>query len=89
MVKLMVDIHVAESTIMLNRMNDAQPNRNAIYIRSVLDSNQIDTARFTLSFDYYTSHPSLFSEIYDEVIEKLSEMNAREKTMSPVDSLVK
>jgi uncharacterized protein DUF4296 len=88
MAELMANIHIAESTIMLNRINDRQTERNAVYIRSVLDDNGIDTSRFRNSFDYYTLHPALFSEIYDKVIEKLNEKKALQNSPSSPDSLV-
>ena len=42
MASIMTDIHIAEATIMLNRIDDNQKERNAIFIRDVLKKHKCE-----------------------------------------------
>ncbi len=87
MADIMVSMHIAESTIMLNRVNDRQNARNAVFIREVLKDHGTDTARYRKSFDYYTAHPEKFEEIYETVISRLTQMQAGESLQQKRDSV--
>lgn len=87
MADIMVSMHIAESTIMLNRVNDRQDARNAVFIKEVLKSHGTDTARYRKSFDYYTAHPERFEEIYETVISRLTQMQAGEDLQNKRDSV--
>lgn len=87
MAEIMVSMHIAESTIMLNRVNDRQDARNAAFIQDVLARHGTDTARYKRSFDYYSAHPDRFEEIYEEVISRLTQMQAGESLQNRRDSI--
>jgi hypothetical protein len=87
MAEIMISMHIAESTVMLNRVNDRQDARNAAFMRGVLQKHGTDTARYKKSFDYYTAHPEQFEEIYEEVISGLTRMQAGESLQQRTDSL--
>lgn len=75
MVGIMLDIHISEAT-----MNMTPINRNAsdspLPGIDVLKKNNISKEEFDESFIFYTKHPVLLNEIYDEVMDSLSKMQA-------------
>jgi len=82
MTEILVDMHLAESTIMLNRSNDSNSSKNIEIIRGVLDKHNIDAEKYKASFDFYTAHPDIFTKIYDVVIERLTERQAKENLIA-------
>jgi hypothetical protein len=82
MTEILVDMHLAESTIMLNRTNDANSKRNIEIIKGVLKKHKVDADLYKASFDFYTANPDVFTKIYDVVIERLTERQAKENLMA-------
>jgi hypothetical protein len=77
MVTIMADLHVAEATM----MNAGGYNRDmkSAYITNVLSKSGIDKNRFQKSFDFYSSNPSLFADIYENVVVEISKRQAELK----------
>lgn len=75
MVGVMLDIHISEAT-----MNMTPINRNVSDSPKpgidVLKKNNISKEQFDESFVFYTQHPLLLNEIYEEVMDSLSKMQA-------------
>ncbi|MGB3947726.1 MAG: DUF4296 domain-containing protein [Bacteroidia bacterium] len=75
MIDVMLDIHISEAT-----MNMTPINRNVsdtpVPGIDVLKKNNISKEQFDESFIFYTQHPVLLNEIYDQVMDSLSKMQA-------------
>lgn len=79
MAKVMVDIHLLEASMNLNAYN---PQRvlvaeNAVQFDvDVLKKNNISRSKYEESFQFYSQHPRLLSEVYELVLNELSRMQA-------------
>ena len=79
MINILVDIHLTEATLRisndsLSRKNDTTDQR--IRFAHVFRKHDIDPDNFNKSMDYYLEHIELLDNIYKEVINRLSEMEA-------------
>jgi hypothetical protein len=75
MVSVMLDIHISEATMNMTPINRNASDRPVPGI-DVLQKNNISKEQFDESFIFYTKHPVLLNEIYDEVMDSLSKMQA-------------
>lgn len=68
---ILLDVHLAKGA----KMNGLLPGNLAEHPDSLLltisDAHHTDTTTFKKSYAYYTNNPSLFSDIYDNVINAL------------------
>lgn len=77
MAEVMLDIHLLEASISLNVTNvDKYTIGNPTPNFDVLKKNNITKKQYDESFDYYTQHPALLNEVYQEVLNELSKMQA-------------
>lgn len=77
MVALMSDMQLAEAVIKLqvNRVDSTSVNSDSLF-NKVFRKHNVNKETFKKNFDYYNSNPVLMEEIYNLVIEKLSEEQA-------------
>lgn len=94
MVKLLVDIHLAEATLRIsndsvNRLNDTAYIR--VQYAQVFRKNDVTPDAFNKSLKYYMQHIEMLDKIYTEVISKLSEMEAelQQKTLPAINAFGK
>lgn len=79
MAKVMMDIHLLEASM---NTNSYSPQKNAItggisiINEDVFKNNQITKVQYDESFQFYTNHPQLLSEVYQLVLNDLSKMQA-------------
>ena len=79
MTAVLVDIHLIEATMNLNVMSSESasiPGSSTLSI-DVLKKHQITKKQYDESFIFYTQHPDLLNEIYQEVINELSRLQAK------------
>jgi hypothetical protein len=76
MIRLLVDIHIAEATYINRRHRDPQVDRSSSvdFYYSVLEKHQIPDSVFEKSFVFYASQPRKFERMYRKVMNELSEM---------------
>ena len=79
MIKVLADVHLAESRLLLNGKYAGVDSLKATYIQHVLIQIGTDTGRFNKSFAYYASKPEQFSEMYDKVMAEISKRQAEKK----------
>ena len=75
----MVDIHLLEATMnSINITPDKVSSANATIPTAidVFKKNNISKKQYDESFDFYTKHPEILSEIYQLVLNNLSKMQA-------------
>lgn len=79
MAKVMVDVHLLEATM---NMNVPNPNNPSITLpgnvlipnADIFKKNNVTKSQYEESFAFYTAHPGLLVEIYQLVLNRLSEM---------------
>ena len=76
MVSIMAEIHIAEALLNQYGSQTNQIDFKAAYIQNLISKNNIDTARFNRSFDYYSTRPELFTGVYEDVINEISKRQA-------------
>ena len=72
MVAILVDVHLAEATASMNRINDIQRFSAPELYPVIYKSHHTDSITFRKSFDYYLDHPKKLDKIYEQVISELS-----------------
>ena len=76
MVQVMVDIHLAEARSQMGTpFNDVKAQKQSYY-KFIFKKHKISYEQLRKSLNYYSAHPEIFSEVYDEVITELSKKQA-------------
>lgn len=73
MAEILTEIHVAEARV-TNMQLKSQDSSIFVYDelqKMIWKKNKVDTSLYHSSYTYYTSHPALLNEIYDQVEKKL------------------
>lgn len=75
MIKMLIDIHIAEATFTHMRYDSVMKNSSSEnFYYSILEKYQIPDSVFEKSFVFYASTPKHFEEMYQDVMNKLSEI---------------
>ena len=85
MVPILVDQHLAE-LLFTQRFSlgikDGKNMMDDLYL-SVIKKNKVDQKTFEQSVFYYSKHPDQYIPIYDEVLNRLNEMQVKVKLENP------
>ena len=74
---LLADIYQVESVMSQSgRRIVKDDEKNAGYYKSILDEYHLTKVEFDSAISWYSSHPELFSDVYDDVISILSKRDA-------------
>jgi len=77
MTAVMVDIQLIEGGIVIRKYNKTQRQGEIVeYYKALFEKHQISREEFDYSFKYYTDHPEKLEEVYEKMLEKLSELEA-------------
>lgn len=74
MAEILTEIHVAEARVTHLQLR-SQDSSVFVYDKlqkRIWKENKVDTSLYRKSYTYYTSHPALLTEIYDEVEKNLA-----------------
>ena len=76
MIEMMLDMHLAEAIFQNQRYQDSAilKTTSADFYYSVLEEYNVPDTLFEKSFVYYASNPRQFEKMYQDVMNKLSEM---------------
>ncbi len=79
MVTLLTDIHLVEATIQLKNLGSSDSLKAEAYGRYkyVFNKHHVTVQSFRKSLDFYRKQPEYFQKMYDEVLVRLSEEQAR------------
>jgi hypothetical protein len=80
MVPVIVDIHLAQAAAVIRNPSDSLHYTFGDYLPYILKLHDIPRAEYDSSISFYTSHPELMKEIYDDVINELSKKQSEVKT---------
>ena len=75
MVSVMVDIQLIEAALSINQSEEAKETAYYNY-DSVLKQHNLSKEKFDESFKYYSEHPELMEQIYEEMLSELSKRQA-------------
>lgn len=76
MTSLMVDIHLAEAAMNLGSNPQSFSPTSVSIDADILKKHHTTKQLFEESFTFYTEHPVLMNEIYQDVLNELSRMQA-------------
>ncbi len=79
MAQVLVDVHLLEAMMNTNALTPEKISSDNATILPAIDvfkKNNISKKEYDDSFDFYTKHPELLSEIYQLVLNDLSKMQA-------------
>jgi hypothetical protein len=77
---ILIDIHLKES-----RIGKYQPLTDSIYYAAgsayneIYKKHKVNAKQFKQTFEYYEQNPKKFEKIYETIVEKLSEQEAKLK----------
>ncbi len=84
---VLVDIHLAEGIFTLrSSLNITRENFHEDLYLSVLKKHKIDQKVFEASVLYYGKHPEKYKQIYDDVVDRLNEMDVRSKAKDSIQN---
>ena len=76
--KVLVDLQLAEAEISTKTNPEAVRTTSSDLYKYLYTKHHTDSITLVRSFDYYTDHADMLDEIYQGVIEDLSQMQAEE-----------
>lgn len=83
---LLADIYEVEAAISQNGQQiDRNDTRFVGYYKSVLDKHELTKLEFDSAVSWYSAHPLIFAEVYDDVISILSRRDAQLKQSMSVE----
>jgi di/tripeptidase len=84
---IIVDLHLAEAiyTQRYTLANKRENFQEDLYL-SILKKYKLDQKAFEASVLYYGKHPDKYKPIYDEVLNRLNEMNVKARIKDSIDS---
>jgi hypothetical protein len=85
--KLITDFLLAESATNLNIKQVDITKFDSTYTFNPLKENNISKAQYDSTLFFYSKHPDLYKEIYDGVLQLLSDMQIKQKAKTISDSL--
>lgn len=91
MAELLLDVHLLESAISINTISIDKSNPDdPLPTFNVLKKHHVSKQTYDSSFVYYADHPNQLSEIYQEVLDSLSRLQANvQNEKSENDTIIK
>ena len=84
MKSILIDFHLAQAAEVHNRIvkDSAIYNDAALYHPYIFRKNEIEQEDFERSLNYYFRNPEKMDKMYQEIIEELSELEAKQKILN-------
>lgn len=79
LINVLTDAYLAEGASGINVKSVPGEKFDSTYLFNPLKDNNIDKVQFDSSIAYYTRHPKKFKIIYEKILAKLSEAQAKGK----------
>ncbi|WP_185968835.1 DUF4296 domain-containing protein [Carboxylicivirga sp. M1479] len=81
MAEVLADMYQVESLLGQTRLsyNSSKEDKVSGYYRFILDQHQMTKAEFDTAMSWYSAHPTVLSDVYEEVVEILSRRDAELK----------
>ncbi|MDX2172278.1 MAG: DUF4296 domain-containing protein [Bacteroidota bacterium] len=85
--KLITDFLLAESATNLNIKQVDITKFDSTYTFNPLKENNVTKSQYDSAVNFYSKHPQLYKQIYDDALQLLSEMQTLQKAKIASDSL--
>ena len=72
MISVLADIHIAQAATAFYNVNDTLRPSMSDYIPYILKIHHVEQAVYDSSVSFYTLHPEIMQEMYNDVITELS-----------------
>lgn len=79
--KLIVDFALAESVSNLNVKNVAVTKLDSVYAFDPLKENNVSRSEYDSAISFYSRHPLIYKEIYENVLVALSKMQIKKDSI--------
>ncbi len=83
MVPILVDVHLAHAAEVIRNPGDTLNYSFKDMLPFILNKHNVAKTLYDSSIKYYTAHPEVMREVYDEVINQLSRKQGEVKTSVP------
>jgi hypothetical protein len=84
--KVLADFALAESAANMNIKNVVIQKTDSVYAFDPLLENNVRKSQYDSTVFYYTARPELYKKVYEQVLEALSELQAKRNGLK-VDSV--
>lgn len=78
-IKIITDCYLAEGASGINVKAVTGQNIDSVYLFNPLKDNNCTKAKFDSSILFYSKHPVMLKQIYDDVLEELNKIAAKGK----------
>jgi hypothetical protein len=85
--KILSEFLISESVINLNIKNITNLKFDSVYAFNPLIENNISKGKYDSTLQYYSKHPELYKQIYEDALELLSQMQIQRRAKVVADSL--
>lgn len=79
LVDILTDAYLAEGASGINIKQVTGQQVDSVYLFNPLKDHNCTKSKFDTSITYYSNHPKAFKQIYEQVLEKLSQIQAKGK----------
>lgn len=77
MIEILIDMHLAQASLDLEKLEGDSLYLSAQkYYATIFELHEVTAEEFYSSFDHYEKHTEAFHEIYEEVVNRLTELDA-------------
>jgi hypothetical protein len=83
--KVLADLSLAESAANLNIKNVKIEKTDSVYAFDPFKENHITEGQFDTSALFYSKHPDLYTEAYEEAMRMLTEMQAKREQLKQAE----
>ncbi len=84
MVGILVDFHLAEGALLdMQQRNRPTAQAGVAYFQWIFEKHHINRKRMSEAMEFYSSHPRLYSKIYDQVLAELSRIQGESMQQQP------
>ena len=75
---LLLDVHMADGQLAAMPIDSARIYIDGYYA-AIFDHYGVDSTRFANSIDYYSKHPEVMNEIYEQIDKRINAINAEQQ----------
>lgn len=83
LVPILADIQIAQASLIIFEYTDTARSTLKAYQLAILAKQSISEEKFTSSMKFYSDHPELLQDIYNEVVNELSKRQGELEKKTP------
>jgi hypothetical protein len=88
MAAILVDFHLAEGALLdMQQRNKPTAQAGVAYFQWIFEKHHINRQRMSDAMEFYSSHPRLYTKIYDQVLAELSRIQGESMKQKPAQDM--